>query len=247
LSNAFLVSTGAALAITYNDRSPLENMHAAKFFETLHRPGHDFLKNLPGDANKAVRSKVIDAILATDMGHHFEIVDKLIARVSKKGDFPVTKTFSTVEHVDSTKDEVSKRSNKDDRRMLLQVFMHTSDLGHCCRPWDVHKGLVVDLEEEFFRQGDRERDLGVPVMPMMDRTKDSAAAGQGFFLEKLVCPLLEPFCQFIDPGLGQFFQDNLADNKQRWCELVETHGKQTAAKLVPLDGGTVSAPPTTYR
>ena len=34
VNNAFLVNTGAPLAMRYNDISPLENMHASIMFET---------------------------------------------------------------------------------------------------------------------------------------------------------------------------------------------------------------------
>merc|ERR1712137_1406791 len=118
------------------------------------------------------------------MSQHFELADRLTMRMSKKGDNPFTK--------DECNSLSGHKTSKEDRRMLLQAFMHMADLGHTCRPWDVHKVLVMDLEEEFFRQGDKERDLGVPIMPMMDRVKDSAATGQGFFLSKLVLPLLDP-------------------------------------------------------
>lgn len=228
VNNAHLVSTGSPIAITYNDKSVLENMHASVFFETLRSPGKNFLEKLPTSDFTTFRSKVIDAILATDMGIHFELVDKLTARMSKDKECPfITNTKGNKER---------QQASKTDRRMLLQIFMHMADLGHTCRPWDIHKDLVIDLEEEFFRQGDKERELGVPIMPMMDRSKDSAAAGQGFFLEKLVNPLLEPFCYFLSAELGGRFQENLSENKRRWGKLVEAHGKsKTARELLPLE------------
>lgn len=226
VSNAFLVSTGAPLAIMYNDRSPLENMHAACFFETMHQPGQNFLGNMASHDLRVFRGKVIDAILATDMNHHFELVDKLSTRLSKKGDSPFSR--------DTKCSREKQQSSKDDRRLLLQVFMHAADLGHSCRPWNIHRIIVADLEEEFFRQGDRERELGVPIMPMMDRSKDSAAAGQGFFLGKLVSPLLEPFSQFLAVSLGSFVLENLTSNCSRWEQLVKRHSKATAQELLVL-------------
>ena len=47
LTNPHLIATRHALALRYNDASPLEAMHAATFFTTLARPGHDFLAHLP--------------------------------------------------------------------------------------------------------------------------------------------------------------------------------------------------------
>jgi len=223
VNNAFLVSTGAPLAITYNDKSVLENMHASVFFETLREPGQNFLEPIASADLKTFRSKVIDAILATDMAVHFELVDKLTARLAKdKSDPFITDTEGSAE---------KQTASASDRKLLVQIFMHMADLGHTCRPWNVHKKLVVDLEEEFFQQGDRERELGVPVMPMMDRTKDSAATGQSFFLEKLVSPLLEPFCHFVSADLAKALQDSLSENRERWSKLIEVQGKKTAREL----------------
>merc|ERR1712039_424934 len=100
--------------------------------------------------------------------------------------------------------------------MLMCVFIHVSDLAHCVRGWDTHKNLVVALEEEFFLQGDQEKLLGIPVMPMMDRSVDSMATGQGFFLDKLVRPLVDPFTYFISDLLSNDVLENLANNKKKW-------------------------------
>jgi len=70
---------------------------------------------------------------------------------------------------------------------------------------------------------------------MMDRTKDSVAAAQGFFLGKLAGPLLDPFCSFLRKGLARCFQENLQNNKERWAALVEASGKKTARDLVALE------------
>merc|ERR1711879_952440 len=94
---------------------------------------------------------------------------------------------------------MSSRSSKkaagdtEDRSLLLQVISHTSSLAYSCRPWKIHKLLVQALEEEFFSQGVLEQAAGLPISPMMDSSRDSLAATQSFFLQKLVSPLLLPF------------------------------------------------------
>jgi len=232
VNNAFVVNTGNPVAITYNDKSPLENMHASVFFETLRRPGMNYMANASAKDYQSFREKVIDCILATDMGRHFELVDRFTARVSTMDDDPFDK-MTKMDTEAASKE--GARSSRDDRRMLLTGFMHMADLGHTCRPWDIHRILVKDLEEEFFSQGDQERELGVPVMPLMDRTKDSMAVGQGFFLDKLVTPMLEPCCLFLSDELSRCLQDNIAENNRRWADLVQRFGKKTAADLLPLE------------
>jgi hypothetical protein len=229
MNNAFLINTGAKLAITYNDRSVLENMHASKFFETYNVEGNSFLNHIRVEDFKTFRSKVIENILATDMSHHFELVDKFNERVANKQDIPFGK---------NTKDDRDKqKETKSDRRMLMQAFTHMADLSHCTRPWDVHKTIVVCLEEEFFCQGDKEKEFGIPISPMMDRSKDSAATGQTFFLDKLVRPLLDPFCTFLhaeNSSMKTVLKSNLISNRDKWAELVEKHGRLKAKDLCEI-------------
>lgn len=228
VNNAFLINSSAKLAITYNDISPLENMHASVAFEVLNANGNNFLDCLKPEDFKIFRSKVIDNILATDMSHHFDIVDKFSARVEHQTDTPFVK---------NTKDDRERQAEtKEDRRLLMQAFTHMGDLSHCTRPWNVHKLLVTCLEEEFFSQGDKEKEVGLPISPMNDRTKDSAPAGQTFFLDKLVRPLLEPYCSFVAPALGETFKGALTVNREKWVELVRVHGKLAAKDLIPLEG-----------
>merc|ERR1719162_2483883 len=80
-TNQFQVKSRSELAITYNDKSPLENMHASLCFQTLFEPGCNFLNSASPEDFTQIRSQMIDVILATDMVHHFQLVDGLTARV----------------------------------------------------------------------------------------------------------------------------------------------------------------------
>lgn len=227
-NNAFLVKTSHPLAMTYNDISPMENMHAHVIFQTFRMPGMNVIANFDKDSSASLRSKIIEAVLATDMSHHFELVEKFSARLSRMSENPLAPGSTEA-------DKQGGRASRADRRMLLQGYIHMSDLGHCCRPWDVHKYAVCALEEEFFKQGDQERELGLAIMPLMDRTCDSAARSQGFFLEKLVQPLLEPFCQCVSEELSGDLMRNLKENRDQWAELVLKHGNMTAGQMIPQE------------
>jgi len=228
-NNAFLVNSGAKLAITYNDRSPLENMHASIAFDLLHRPDSNFLINMPKHEATAFRGKFIDAVLATDPSNHIEIVDRFSGRVGSAGETPF---------MSDPKDRDKNGGSTEDRHMLMQVFIHMSDISNCCRPWDVYKETVFNLESEFFLQGDQERALGVPILPLMDRYKDSLAASQGFWISKFVGPLLDPFSTFMSEEFREFYQSTARENNDRFAKIMKKHGKKTAAEVwnLKLDG-----------
>lgn len=69
-------------AVLYNDRSVLENHHAASAWNLLlSRPEFNFLVNLDHREFKRFRFLVIEAILATDLKKHFDFLAEFNAKV----------------------------------------------------------------------------------------------------------------------------------------------------------------------
>lgn len=70
-------------ALLYNDRSVLENHHAASAWNLfMSRPEYNFLVNLEHVEFKRFRFLVIEAILATDLKKHFDFLAEFNAKVS---------------------------------------------------------------------------------------------------------------------------------------------------------------------
>jgi len=231
VTNSFLIATRAELATTYNDESVLEHMHTSKCFGTMKRSGCDFMDGISSKDYNTFRKKVVEAIMATDMAHHFELVDRFTERIKKLAENPLetdTKNLS----VEGTQER--RAASKADRRMLIQAFLHMADFGKNCSRWEYHVINVVALEEEFFQQGDRERELGLPISPMSDRSKDSLAVCQGAFLPKVVFPLFEPLMRVVNEEANRTLVANLENNQSRWSELIEEHGKMKACELYQI-------------
>ena len=66
VNNAFLVALNAPLAQLYNDKSVLESFHCAAYSQILRRYWRQAFEDT------AMRSLLINSILATDMGVHFK-------------------------------------------------------------------------------------------------------------------------------------------------------------------------------
>ena len=77
----------------------------------------------------------------------------------------------------------------------MQMALKCADLGHLCSPLEVHKRWVSGLEEEMFRQGDRERAAGLNVSPLMDRTKGGVTKSQSGFFNIVALPMYTAFAQ----------------------------------------------------
>lgn len=69
-------------AVLYNDRSVLENHHAASAWNLfMSQPEYNFLASLDHVDFKRFRFLVIEAILATDLKKHFDFLAEFNAKV----------------------------------------------------------------------------------------------------------------------------------------------------------------------
>ena len=70
------------------------------------------------------------------------------------------------------------------RLFILTIALKCADLGNPCRPWDLSKRWSEQICAEFYRQGDFERQLDLPVTPICNRYEASMAkiqTGQSLF------------------------------------------------------------------
>lgn len=207
-TNDYLIRIEDTLALTYNDKSPLENHHMASAYTMMQDPSMNFLGSLDREDGVTVRRLLIDLILATDMKQHFSIASQFgyMHRATRgSADGSCTRTPSQTLPRTSSESTValglgSPASNKvplDDTERLvsLQMALKLSDLGHLSAPLHLHLRWVHALQEEFFRQGDSEKACSILVSPLFDRDKPGVTKSQVGFLEVVVLPCLK---QFVD-------------------------------------------------
>ena len=63
----------------------------------------------------------------------------------------------------------SQMSDQEHRSKILSLLLHMADISHPCKPWVLHHRWTSRLLEEFFQQGDREREAGRECSPLCDR------------------------------------------------------------------------------
>ncbi|DBA77572.1 TPA: Pde-4p [Trebouxia sp. C0004] len=175
LNNDFLIKTAHPLAITYNDSSPLENHHLAASSRVLYTPEYCFLPRERAGQMIGLRCTCISQVLGTDMKKHFEILSRFQAAFKQ-----VPGSQGGQDSTDSTKWDSTK---VEDKTLLHQMILKCADIGHLTAAPRTHKRWAIQLEEEFFRQGDKERSVGLTVSPLMDRNQQGGMTRSqlGFF------------------------------------------------------------------
>ena len=58
--------------------------------------------------------------------------------------------------------------------LIIQMAVKSADLGHCYARMQQHLYWCKCLEDEFFKQGDAEREAGVHVSALMDKNLPGA-------------------------------------------------------------------------
>uniref|UniRef100_A0A8C5HYL9 Phosphodiesterase n=1 Tax=Gouania willdenowi TaxID=441366 RepID=A0A8C5HYL9_GOUWI len=175
-TNAFLVATNAHQAVLYNDRSVLENHHAASAWNLyLSQPEFNFLLNLDHVEFKRFRFLVIEAILATDLKKHFDFLAEFNSKVNDVNSPGIDWT------------------NENDRLLVCQVCIKLADINGPAKVRDLHLKWTEGIVNEFYEQGDEEARLGLPISPFMDRSSPQLPKLQESFITHIVGPLCNSY------------------------------------------------------
>uniref|UniRef100_A0A0R3RLG1 PDEase domain-containing protein n=1 Tax=Elaeophora elaphi TaxID=1147741 RepID=A0A0R3RLG1_9BILA len=103
--------------------------------------------------------------------------------------------------------------DKTDRIQVMQTMIHLADLSNPTKPIDLYTIWVKNIMEEYWRQGDRERDLGIDISPMCDRNNITIAKSQVGFIDFIVHPLFETWADLVNPH-AQYILDQLEFNRE---------------------------------
>ena len=81
----------------------------------------------------------------------------------------------------------------DSKHILAGMLMTACDVSAICKPWTIQKRIAQLLADEFFQQGDMEREkLNAKPIAMMDREcQDEFPAMQIEFIDSICLPIYE--------------------------------------------------------
>ncbi|KAM9385087.1 3',5'-cyclic-AMP phosphodiesterase 4B isoform 2-T2 [Pholidichthys leucotaenia] len=204
VSNQFLINTNSELALMYNDESVLENHHLAVGFKLLQEDNCDIFQNLTKKQRQSLRKMVIDMVLATDMSKHMSLLADLKTMVETK-----KLTSAGLLLLDSFTD----------RMQVLRNMVHCADLSNPTKSLELYRQWTDRIMEEFFHQGDRERERGMEISPMCDKHTASVEKSQVGFIDYIVHPLWETWADLVQPD-AQDILDTLEDNRNWYQSMI---------------------------
>ncbi|KAM3864618.1 3',5'-cyclic-AMP phosphodiesterase 4C-like [Diretmus argenteus] len=203
VSNQFLINTNSELALMYNDESVLENHHLAVGFKLLHQDNCDIFQNLTKRQRQSLRKLVIDMVLATDMSKHMTLMADLKTMVETKK---------------VTSSGVLLLDHYTERIQVLRNMVHCADLSNPTKPLPIYRQWTERIMEEFFRQGDKERERGMEISAMCDKHNASVEKSQVGFIDYIVHPLWETWADLVHPDVQELL-DTLEENRE-WYQTT---------------------------
>lgn len=110
-------------------------------------------------------------ILETDMMKHFEILGRFRARAINLADLTV--------------------DNQDDKILILSMGLKCADIGHSSKILELHEKWTALVCEEFYRQGDIEKQRKQQVSMYCDRDTTDLPKSQAGFIKNICLPLYD--------------------------------------------------------
>ncbi|GLD98112.1 hypothetical protein PINS_up006809 [Pythium insidiosum] len=197
-TNNFHIAANDDLAIEYVYRSPLEHMHCAIAFQVMKNAKCDILEGLTRMEQLEIRNLITDIVLSTDNSVHSAYLAKLEGLVCRA---------SRIE---------GWSQDSDDQRLILQMALHAADVSNPAKPLASYFVWAERILNEFYQQGDRERQLGLPVSIGCDRENPLPLEKmQAGFILGIVRPLFGALSQVPHAQLGHCVRQ-LDENLTHW-------------------------------
>ena len=197
LNNNFLINSKNEISIIYNDISVLENFHCSKTFKLLQNNDINIFSKFSKENFLLIRKKMIGEILSTDLSLHFKIID----------DFK----------------EYKKNKDKKLEQNQLNFITHISDLSHNYRKFDISLKWVELLMNEFWNQGDKEKELGLPVSFLCDRDNVNVPKSQVGFINTFLINTIQELVE-VNKNF-EIMKKNALDNVKIWEKLEKEKRK----------------------
>ena len=218
VNNNYLINSESDLALTYNDISCLENYHTSTLFKILRKEENNILENLDENNFKLIRKRMVSQILATDMANHANVVSGVKAKILA---WELDNINNDKKFIFLTGNEKTKFN---EQQTLLNYLIHAADLGHNTKKFEISIQWVKILSEEFWLQGDSEKEKNLSISFLCDRSNINIPPSQVGFLQGFILTTFDILVK-IFPSLG-YTMENAKNNVKEWQSLTDKKRKR---------------------
>jgi hypothetical protein len=177
LNNDFLMKCRHPWAITYNDRSVIQNHSLARFMLALADPELNFMLHLRPEQVDQFRKTCIAIVLKLDLRAHFMELSMFTTKLASE-------TFPS--------------ESQEDRTHMMSVALRVADLSWTCRPLQTYLKWSEKFLEEYFIQGDLEKQIGLGVSCFCDRDIVNTTKTNLSFTLVVAMPVITTFTLLLD-------------------------------------------------
>ena len=198
-NNAYNINARTKYAMRYNDLHVLENYHIAQTFKLLGNKKFNIFQNFSPEEYRISRRRMIDAVISTDMAKHTKVVTAAKTKtelydIIKGNNF--TKIFEDIPEEDSKNNkELIDLYNR--QQCLLNMIVHTSDISNPAKPDKVSQQWTQRVYDEFFVQGDAEKEQKLPISNFCDRNTTNVNKAMIGFISFVVGPTINCLVNLI--------------------------------------------------
>ena len=224
LTNTFQINASSEMAITYNDSSCLENFHLAKLFKTIRKDETNIFEKLTIQDYKIIRKRMISEILATDMAIHGKVLNNIRSKIPEYLLSNKVENSNRNNQFELITDIKNEEATNEEKQALFDYFIHSADLGHNTKIFNISLKWVELLSNEFWLQGDKERQMNLSISFLCDRDTTNVPKSQVGFIGGFIIPTYN-FLVIMFPTLS-YTIENAKDNLNRWQKLADEGRKK---------------------
>lgn len=216
LSNTYQVNAGTDLAKKYNNTSVLESHHTDLCLALVDEL--KLLQNCSTEKAEMIKATIKTAILGTDMAKHKSYMDALSAHNKD----------------DSIVDPQKNQFESEVGILLLVTLMKCADISNPSRPLVVADKWNDLCYEEFYNEGDLDKEAGRKVVPLFDRETNNISKSTVGFVNFVVMPLyknLDALLKKFAVGHPELNSDALLPVIKQLEQNVEVHKKRSAVEI----------------
>ena len=226
-SNDYLIRSNNTIAIDYNDIHVLENYHISQMFHIINKNNdikynsndnitsknnnnkdkkknsYNIFDNLQCEDYRLIRKRIVDLILATDMQNHSKVCTLMKNFIQNKENKNSKYNYNMTEQQD-----------------VMNFLIHTADISHCSKDFDISFKWTNLLNEEFWREGDEEKEKKMQVGFLCDRNNSDTPSSQVGFIKGIIIPTFDLLYNCFSNEDILYYFNNVRKNLEEWNKRI---------------------------